>query len=318
MPVPREDFISNVWRDGIFKHKVLFCTGGAGTICSIQVRAFVALGGNAYIIGRNVEKTERMAKDIETARPGSRCIGQGNVDVRNAVALKEAADRCARELGSIDFAIAGAAGNFLAPMSQLSPNAFRTVMEIDTLGSYYTAKAVLPYLVESAKKYGNTGKSQPQGTGGRMIFISATFHYKGFPLQAHVAAAKAAVDQISHSVAIEYGPYGITSNVITPGPIANTEGMERLAKLDAESAKESRRNIPVGRWGEVKEVADATVYLFSEAGSYVNGNVLVVDGGAWRTTGTSEGKGWKYPDFILSGAPVDGVKSGRKSEGSKL
>ncbi|KAF2215267.1 hypothetical protein CERZMDRAFT_35971 [Cercospora zeae-maydis SCOH1-5] len=316
MPVPREEYLSDVWRPDIFTNKVLFCTGGAGSICSIQVRAFVALGGNAYIIGRNVAKTESMAQDLQTARPGSRVIGQGNVDVRNAVALKDAADRCARELGGIDFAIAGAAGNFLAPMSQLSPNAFRTVMEIDTLGSYHTAKAVLPYLVESAKKYPNTGKATTKsgGTGGRLIFISATFHFKGFPLQAHAMAAKAAVDQISHSVSIEYGPYGVTSNVITPGPIRGTEGMVRLSRQDPESAKKSAKSIPLGRWGEVKEIADATVYLFSEAGSYVNGNILVVDGGQWRTSGATEGKGFEYPDFLLSGQPVDGVKSGRKSK----
>jgi peroxisomal 2,4-dienoyl-CoA reductase len=168
--------------------------------------------------------------------------------------------------------------------------------------------------VESAKKHPNTGKPSRNGTGGRIIFISATFQYKGFALQAHAAAAKAAVDQISHSVAIEYGPLGVTSNVVTPGPIAGTEGMERLAKQDAESAKESARQIPIGRWGEVREIADATVYLFCEAGSYVNGNILVVDGGAWRTSGASESKGWKYPDFLLSGAPVEGVKSGRKSK----
>ena len=314
MPVPREDFVSNVWRDGIFNNKVLFCTGGAGTICSIQVRAFVALGGNAYIIGRNVEKTERMAKDLMTARAGSKVIGQGNVDVRNAVTLREAADKCAKELGGIDFAIAGAAGNFLAPVSQLSPNAFRTVIEIDTLGSYNTAKAVLPHLVESAKKYPNLSKSNKNGTGGRIIFVSASFHFKGFPLQAHAMAAKAAVDQISNSVAIEYGPYGITSNVVTPGPIAGTEGMERLSSKQY-SAKSL---VPVGRLGEVREIADATVYLFSDAGSYVNGNILVVDGGQWRISGASESKDCPYPDFLLSGASVEGVKSGRRAEKSKL
>lgn len=318
MPVPREEFLSNVWRDGIFNDKVIFCTGGAGTICSIQVRAFIALGGNAYIIGRNAEKTEKMAKDLETARKGSRCIGQGNVDVRNAVALKEAADRCVKELGSLDFAIAGAAGNFLAPMSQLSPNAFRTVIEIDTIGSYNTAKAVLPHLVKSAQKYPNTGKHAPAGTGGRMIFVSASFHFKGQPLQAHAQAAKAAVDQISNSVAIEYGPYGITSNVVTPGPIANTEGMERLAKLDGGSEKKHAKIIPLGRWGQVREIADATIYLFSEAGSYVNGNVLVVDGGQWRTSGAGSGVGFAYPDFLLSGDVVEGVKSGKRTDSSKL
>ncbi|EMC99123.1 hypothetical protein BAUCODRAFT_392081 [Baudoinia panamericana UAMH 10762] len=314
MSVPRERYLSNVWRDGIFTDKVLFCTGGAGTICSMQVRAFVALGGNACIIGRNVEKTEKGAADIATVRAGAKVLGIGAVDVRDPKALQAAADRCARELGGIDFAIAGAAGNFLAPMAQLSPNAFKTVIDIDAIGSYNTAKAVMPYLVESVKKHGNTGKAQPTGTGGRIIFISASFHFRGMPLQAHVMAAKAAVDQIAHSVAIEFGPYGVTSNVITPGPIAGTEGMERLSRSDEHTVTESKRQIPVGRWGEVKEIADATVYLFSEAGSYVNGNVLVVDGGQWRTSGANMGgAAMKYPDFLLSGAVVEGVKSGKRT-----
>ncbi|KAK3683206.1 peroxisomal 2 4-dienoyl-CoA reductase sps19 [Vermiconidia calcicola] len=315
MPVPREEFMSPIWKDGIFKDKVLFCTGGAGTICSMQVRAFVALGGNACIIGRNVEKTESGAKDIATVRPGSKVIGLGNVDVRDGQALKAAADKCAEELGGIDFAIAGAAGNFLAPMSQLSTNAFKSVMDIDALGSYNTAKACLPYLVESAKKHKNSGKSYPTGTGGRMIFISASFHYVGRALQAHVMAAKAAVDQISNAVAIEYGPYGITSNVITPGPIAKTEGMERLSRSDPETVERSKRSIPVGRWGEVKEIADATVFLFSEGASYINGTIMVVDGGQWRTSGAADSSGpWRYPDFLLSGDEVTGVKSARKSK----
>ena len=83
MPVPRDEVLSSTWRDGIFDNKVLFCTGGAGSICSIQTRAFVALGGNACIIGRNVEKTEAAAKEIAKVRDGARVIGIGNVDVRN-------------------------------------------------------------------------------------------------------------------------------------------------------------------------------------------------------------------------------------------
>jgi peroxisomal 2,4-dienoyl-CoA reductase len=313
MPVPREQFLSNTWRDGIFDTKVLFCTGGSGSICSMQVRAFVALGGNACIIGRNVEKTERMAKDIATARSGAKVLGIGAVDVRDAQALADAAKRCAEELGGIDFAIAGAAGNFLAPISQLSANAFKTVMDIDTLGSYNLAKATLPYLVESAKKHKNTGKAQPTGTGGRIIFISATFHYTGMPLQAHVSAAKAAVDQISYSVSLEFGPLGVTSNVITPGPIAGTEGMERLSKQDESTLEKSKKAVPLGRWGEVKEIADATVYLFSEAGSFVNGHALVVDGGAWRVGGANMG-GFEYPDFLLGGEVVSGTKGGKKAK----
>ena len=81
----------------------MFCTGGAGTICSAQVRALVHLGANACIIGRNQEKTERMAKDIATAREGSSVFGLGGVDVRSAKSLEEAAGKCAQELGSIDY-----------------------------------------------------------------------------------------------------------------------------------------------------------------------------------------------------------------------
>lgn len=98
-------------------------------------------------------------------------------------------------------------------------------------------------------------------------------HYSGQALQSHVAAAKAAVDSISNAAAIELGPRGVTSNVIAPGPIGGTEGMERLARKEDIAAH--MKQIPSGRWGAVKEIADATVYLFSDAGNYVNGEVLV-------------------------------------------
>jgi peroxisomal 2,4-dienoyl-CoA reductase len=164
-----------------------------------------------------------MAKDIETARPGSKVIGIGSVDVRKFGDLETAVKRCVEELGSLDFVIAGAAGNFLAPINGLSANAFKSVVDIDLLGSYNCLKATLPYLIESAKKYKVDGKTRPaKGTGGRIIFVSATMHYTGTPLQAAPSAAKAAVDQLAYSVCIEHGPFGVTSNVISPGPIANT------------------------------------------------------------------------------------------------
>jgi peroxisomal 2,4-dienoyl-CoA reductase len=205
----------------------------------------------------------------------------------------------------------GAAGNFLAPISQLSSNAFKAVIDIDVLGTYNTMKAALPHIVASAKKYKSVGTSNARGTGGRIISISATFHYTGQQLQTHVVAAKAAVDGIACNVAIEYGPYGVTSNVITPGPIAGTEGMERLATASARAA-EAGWGIPLNRYGTVKDIADATVYLFSDAGNYVNGEVLVVDGGAWRTSKFAAG--FDYPDFILSGDTISGVAGMKKAK----
>lgn len=93
------------------------------------------------------------------------------------------------------------------------------------------------------------------------------------PLQTHVSVAKAGVDALSNSISVEYGPRGVTSNVIAPGPIGGTEGMERLART--ENVKDAQKGVPLGRWGTVKEIADATVYLFSDAGNFVNGQTLV-------------------------------------------
>lgn len=105
MPLEKSEYVSDVWKDGLFKDKVVFCTGGNGSICSAQVRALVHLGANACIVGRNVEKTDAVAKDIATARPGSKVLGIGNIDVRSVESLQKAIDTCVKELGGIDFAM---------------------------------------------------------------------------------------------------------------------------------------------------------------------------------------------------------------------
>lgn len=221
-------------------------TGGAGTICSAQTRALVALGANACIIGRNPQKTEAVASDIATARDGAKVIGIGGCDVRDvrggchkppfrSVQIRTTLTRSAAgefeerrgkmRKGTRSYRLchvrpsysyflfmprpdanllnhrAGAAGNFVAPIAGLSSNAFKAVMDIDVLGTFNTVKATMPYLVESAAR--NPNPSQNGLTGGRILYVSATFHYIGMPLQAHVSAAKASVDSIMASVALE-------------------------------------------------------------------------------------------------------------------
>ena len=204
---------------------------------------------------------------------------------------------------------AGAAGNFVAPISGLSPNGFKSVIDIDVIGTFNTIKATMPYLIESARRNSEPGDGVL--TGGRIIYVSANFHYTGMPLQAHVSAAKSAIDSLMASVSLEYGPYGIRSNVIAPGAIEKTEGMLRLASSQT-SEDDKKGSVPIGRWGTTRDIADATVYLFSDAGNFVNGETLVVDGGAWHTAGFSGG--FEYPDFLLSGEPVTGVAGGKKSK----
>lgn len=213
---------------------------------------------------------------------------------------------------------AGAAGNFVAPLSGLSPGGFKAVIDIDTIGTFNTIKATIPHLVTSASDNPNPPPLGQVATGGRILAVSATFHYTGLPLQAHVAAAKAGVDSLMASVALEYGPFGVTSNVIAPGAIKGTEGMERLASSSV-TEKELTEGVPSGRWGTIRDIADATVWLFSDAGNYVNGHTLVVDGGSWRRPGSMSvglDSGMKYPEFLISGHSKN-VKDGRKT-GSKL
>lgn len=191
-------------------------------------------------------------------------------------------------------------------------------MEIDTFGTFNTIKATAPHLVASAQRNPNPPPAGQVGTGGRILAISATFHYTGVPLQSHVGAAKAGVDSLMASVALEYGPLGVVANVITPGPIADTEGMDRLASAEASANTALTRAIPSGRLGTVRDIADATIYMFSDAANYVNGHVLVVDGASWRSpaaNGVGLDKDMTYPDFLFNGHSKN-IKTGKKE--SKL
>lgn len=264
----------------IFKGKVVFVTGGAGSICRVQVEALVLLGANAAIIGRNQAKTENAAKEIQELRPGAQVIGIGNCDVRDVNSLKSAVDVAVEKLGKIDFVIAGAAGNFISDFNNLSSNAFKSVVSIDLLGSFNTVKATYDQLVKNK---------------GNILFVSTTLHYYGVPFQSHVSAAKAGVDALSNALAVELGPLGVRSNCLAPGAIKDTEGLERLSM--ATPLKEIERAIPLQRAGTKEDIANVTCFLFSDLSSYITGDRIVVDGAAWHI---GQGQGTKfYPDLLI-------------------
>lgn len=251
------------WKDGIFEGKVVFVTGGAGTICSAQTAAMVLLGANASIVGRSREKTQSVAQQLQSLREGCKVVACHGTDVRQLSDLNKAVEKTVKELGKIDYVIAGAAGNFLADFNHLSSNAFKTVVDIDLLGSFNTVKACFKELRKNK---------------GSVIFVSATLHYYGVPFQIHVGAAKAGVDALCNALAVELGPIGIRCNAIAPGAIGDTEGFARLVPNKASFEK----SIPMQKLGSVIDIANATVYLFSPAASYVTGTVQVVDGGLWQ------------------------------------
>lgn len=263
MPLDKSYLENSVWKPNLFEGKVVFVTGGAGTICRVQTEAMILLGANAAIVGRNKEKTDRAAHEMKLLRPGAKVISCPNTDVRDVQSVARAVLLTVKELGRIDFVIAGAAGNFLADFNHLSSNAFASVINIDLIGSFNTVKAT----------FGELKKSK-----GAILFVSATLHYYGVPFQCHVGAAKAGVDALSNALAVELGPLGIRSNCVAPGLIGETEGAQRLVK-DQEAFT---KKIPLQRMGTTTDIADATVYLFSPAASYVTGTVHVVDAATWQ------------------------------------
>jgi len=221
-------------------------------------------GANAAIVGRNLERLTQTSKELSKATNRT-CIPV-QADVRHPKALQDAVAKTIEQFGRIDFVICGAAGNFLAPISGLSENGFKTVMEIDTLGTYNTIKATLEHV---------------RASKGAYIHVSATLHYRATPYQVHVSAAKAAVDALSAVLAIEEGPHGVRSNVIAPGIIDGTEGLDRLsAKSSTNADADIFKSLPAGRIGTVQDIGNATVFLFSNAAAFITGQVIVVDGGS--------------------------------------
>ena len=182
--------------------------------------------------------------------------------MREYAALQQVLANCRDELAPVDVLVCGAAGNFPIPAEKLSPNGFKSVVDIDLLGSFNGCRAAFDQLC---------------ATRGCIIFISAGMSFVPYPYQVHVGAAKAGVDNMMKNLALEWGKYGIRCNSIVPGPIEGTEGVKRLG---GEAWAATRRNsIPLGRFGTVDDIAQAAVFLASPLATYVTGTVLVVDGG---------------------------------------
>lgn len=257
----------------LLKGKVAFVTGGSSGICKQQTLALMQHGASAFIIGRNLEKAQKAASEMSN-KTGNICIGY-SCDVRNPQSVNQAVEQAIKDFGRLDVVICGAAGNFLAPISAMSANAFKTVIDIDLLGTYNTVKATMPHLRKSRGVY---------------IHITATLHERATPLQVHVSAAKAGVEAISNVLAIEEGINGIRSNCIAPGPIRGTEGMQKLSFKGTTSEKSS----PLGRWGTFTDINNLTLFLVSDAANFLNGQVFRVDGGERHVQPTND-----YPNNLI-------------------
>src|ERR1700694_2447981 len=253
--------MDKIFVDGILNGRVAFVTGGGTGITGGVARALAEAGASVSLVSRQMDHLEPAAAAIN--ENGGQAFAV-TADVRNAEEVSKAIAATVEHFGHVDIVVNGAAGNFLCPAEQLSPNGFGTVVDIDLKGTFNVCRAAFNEL---------------KAHRGQILNISATLHYLGTPMQIHVSAAKAGVDALTTNLAVEWGPYGIRTNAIAPGPIGDTEGMKRLVP---EPIKEKlRQRIPLGRFGLIEDIENAAVFLCSDAASYINGAIIVLDGGHW-------------------------------------
>ena len=250
-----------------FNGSNVFVFGGTSGINLGIAKCFAGAGANVAVASRSQEKVDAAVATLQELGSDSRGY---SLDVRDVEAVKAALADHSAATGELDCLISGAAGNFPAPAVGMSTNAFKSVVDIDLLGSFHVLQSAFPYLKKP---------------GASVINISAPQAYLAMPMQSHVCAAKAGVDMLTRTLALEWGPAGIRINSISPGPIAGTEGMERLAPTE-DIKEQCRMSVPIQRFGTPEDIGNAAMYLCSEAGAYVSGVVLPVDGG-WSVAGAS-------------------------------
>lgn len=243
----------------LFADKTVFITGGGSGINLGIAQVFAGLGASIAICGRSQER-------LDAAAAGLRDIGAKvsavAADVRIPDQIEAAMSASQKALGDIDILICGAAGNFLARGENLSPNGFKTIIDIDLLGSFNASRIAFAQLAR---------------TRGSILFITAPMAHMAHAFQAHVGPAKAGVEMLMKNLALEWGPHGIRANSIVPGFIAETEGMRRIS---AQGGGEAFDNyIPLRRMGLVQEIGHAAAFLSSPLAAYITGTSLWVDGG---------------------------------------
>jgi peroxisomal 2,4-dienoyl-CoA reductase len=245
--------------DDVLDGQVALVTGGGTGIGKEICRVLGVHGASVVLASRKQEVLE--ATVTELAAEGIDA-SFGVCDVRDADAVRSVVDGVVADRGSLDIVVNNAAGNFPAPMSAISPNGFKAVVDIDLLGTYNVTKAAFDAWLREH--------------GGSVVNISAPFEQRGVVYQAHVAAAKSGVDSLTRTCAVEWGPYGIRVNAIAPGSMLGTEGLKRFGESVPGSSPKPTN--PLGRHGHGSDIAYLTLFLCSPMARFVSGQVIAVDG----------------------------------------
>jgi NAD(P)-dependent dehydrogenase (short-subunit alcohol dehydrogenase family) len=246
----------------MFEGKVIIVTGGSNGIGKYMAKKFAAEGAQVVITGRDMERLKLAQEEIGDH------AHLFQMDVRNIESVTALIAFTDEKFGRIDGLVNNAAGNFIVKAEDLSPNGWKSVIDIVLNGTFYCSSAVGKYWIEKGQK-------------GSILNMLATYAWNAGAGVVHSAAAKAGVMSLTRTLAVEWGTqYGIRVNGIAPGPIDRTGGADKLWESE-DAAKRTLASIPLGRLGQPEEVAELAAFIMSDKASYMNGEIVTLDGGQW-------------------------------------
>ncbi len=261
------DFSAKMLRDDALTGKVIVVTGGGSGLGKAMTRYFMELGAKVAISSRDLEKLQNTAKELETETGGT-CLAV-QCDVRHYDQVEAMLQQVLKTYGKVDVLLNNAAGNFISPTERLSANAFDTVIDIVLKGSKNCTLAFGKHWIATKQ------------TTATVLNIVTTYAFTGSAYVVPSAAAKAGVLAMTRSLAVEWAKYGIRTNAIAPGPFPTKGAWDRLLPGDLAEKFDMAKKVPLRRVGNHQELANLAAYLVSDFSAYINGEVIVIDGGEW-------------------------------------
>ncbi|MFT5251240.1 MAG: NAD(P)-dependent dehydrogenase (short-subunit alcohol dehydrogenase family) [Flavobacteriales bacterium] len=260
-------YTDKMLRDDALKGKVIVVTGGGSGLGKAMTKYFLELGAKVAITSRDLEKLKNTATELE-AETGGTCLPL-QCDVRHYEEVENMLQGVLKAFGHVDVLLNNAAGNFISPTERLSANAFDTVIDIVLKGTKNCTLAFGKHWID-AKQVSST-----------VLNIVTTYAWTGSAYVVPSATAKAGVLAMTRSLAVEWAKYGIRTNAIAPGPFPTKGAWDRLLPGDLAEKFDMAKKVPLKRVGDHQELANLAAYLVSDFSAYVNGEVVVIDGGEW-------------------------------------